>query len=367
MSKEVKKYGRVIFTLGVILVIVAMYLVAPISQASTQIANREIKISDSRPGETSVTYDFEGDHSATDVKCLEIEFCDAASGSCVAPTGMDASTAEKGTEGDWAVWTYSGWLIGTSLTVNKVYYYHATGEGSVLGTTDRSFSFNVIKNPTGANPYYARVKTYDAGAAGACSGTVIDEGIVAFAILSGVAVSATVAESLSFAADDYDIGFGTWSTTELRWATADPTAGATTEPAVGLPTQLTLSTNAAGGATITIKDIGNGTDAAGLWKSTATTNLIAAVAANPTTPPVGGGTEGYAAYGKNASSLTIDEGFNNDVTSPLAISRDLQTFATAAGAVSGAYVDLALKAAIAGDTPAGSYADTIILVCTPLY
>jgi len=352
MSKIVKKSGKVALILGLILVLMGMYFLIPISQAAS-IANREIKISDSRPSETGVTYDFEGDHSATTVKCLQIQFCTTATGSCTTPTGMDTTSATKDSA-NWSGWTAANWTI-DNTTNGTVKYTYTTGEA---GGTDYSFSTGGITNPSGAGTYYARVTTYSDDT---CS-TEVDSGVTAFAIVSGVSVSATVAETLSFSISDTSIGFGELTTGNVYYATADET-GSTTEPGAGQPTQLTISTNAQGGVTVTIKDVGDGSANAGLYDST-TGELIDAVASSS----VAAGSEGYGAYGKSASAnLTIDEGFDDDGVSDLAISRSPQTFVTASSAISSETVDLSLKAGISGTTPAGSYSDTIIFVATPVY
>ena len=358
MPEKIRRYGKSALALALILALALMFEIIPLVQADNGLPYREVKISDSRPTQTGVTYDIEANHSTTSVKCLQVEFCTTVSDTCNAPTGMDASGATKGTEGDWSGWTYANWSIGTSLTANKVYYYNSSGQ---QGGDNYSFSFNGITNPsTAATTYYARIKSYDAGAADGCSGNVVDSGVAAFAIVfSGVGVSATVEESLSFELTDYAIGFGTWTGTEKRWATANE-QGATEEPAAGQPTQVSLSTNASDGAGIAIKDIGNGSDAAGLWSGT---DLIDAVASSS----VAADTEGYGIYGKAASDLVIDEGFDNDTTGDVAISRSMLAFATAAGPVDSANVDVVPVAGIDGSTPAGSYSDTLILVATPTY
>jgi len=351
MPRSVKKYSKIVLILSLLLVLIGAYLTIPIGQAAT-ITNREVKLSDSRPSETSVTYDFEGDHSGTTVKCLQIQFCTTATGTCTIPTGMSTTSASRD-DSNWSGWTATNWTI-DNTTNGTVKYTYTTGEA---GGNNYSFSTGSITNPSGAGTYYARVTTYSDDT---CS-TEVDSGVTAFAIVSGVSVSATVAETLSFSISDTAIGFGELDTSNVYYATADET-GSTSEPTAGQPTQLTVSTNASGGVTITIQDVGDGSANAGLYDST-TSTLIAAAASSS----VSAGSEGYGAYGKSASGLTIDEGFDNDSTSDLAISRSPQTFASTSSAVSNGQVDLSLVAAIAGTTPAGSYSDTIIFIATPTY
>lgn len=168
-----------------------------------------------------------------------------------------------------------------------------------------------------------------------------------------VGVSATVQPSLSFSISDTSVGFGTLTENNVYYATGDEN-GATSEPGADLPVNLTVSTNAPNGVAITVKDANDG-----LYSSDAS-YTISAVASSA----VSGGSEGFGVYGKGAASLTIDEGFDNDTTSDVAISSSYQTFATAASSVSGADVDLVMNAGVSGTTPAGGYSDTITCIAT---
>ena len=192
--------------------------------------------------------------------------------------------------------------------------------------------------------------------------TTSDEsGKAKVAIVSGVDITATVTESLSFTIGTTALEFGTIDGANIRYTTAS--GGSNTEPSDGEPCVLTLSTNAAGGATITIHDVGNGSGSAGLYKSAAPTHLMAATAPSG----VGGTTESYAPYGKNAASnLSIEAGF--ETNGGTAVTASPQTFITASGALStNNTADLLAKAGISASTAAGSYTDTLILVATPTY
>jgi len=188
----------------------------------------------------------------------------------------------------------------------------------------------------------------------------IDAGEMAIQILTSdqVAVSGKIGTTLTFTITNPTIGFGTWTGTEKRWANSD-SSGATSEPATADLTTLGASTNATSGLTITIKSTGSGSNA-GLYSS-ATSTLIPAAAPNSITE----GTAGYAAYGANDSTdLTIEPEFAvSETTATLLITA--QSFVTATTPVSsGSTVDLALIAAVASATPAGTYSDTLTLNCT---
>ncbi len=348
MSKKVKKVGKIGIILGIIFSLVALYFGIPATKAAT-ITSRNVNISDSRTSATGVTYDFAGTTSASNTKCIQMQFCTTGSGTCTTPTGLSTTSATKVTSG-WNVFNQASWTIANPSN-GTIQLTYSTGEN---GGTNSSWVVGNITNPSSAGSYYVRINTYSNAD---CTGD-LDSGVVMFAVLSGISVTASIGETLSFSASDYAIGLGTWTGTEVRWATADE-QGATSEQGNGYPTQLTLSTNASGGTTITIHDVGNGSGSAGLYNGS---NLIPAAAANSIT----GGTAGYAVYGKNASSLTIATGFNGGSSTGV-LSTSAQTFATAGGAVSSATVDVQPKAAISSTTQPGSYSDTLIFIATPTY
>jgi hypothetical protein len=277
-----------------------------------------------------------------------MQFCTTATGTCTTPTGLSTTSATKVTSG-WNVFNQANWTLNNS-TQGTLKLTYTTGEN---GGNNSSWVVGNITNPSSAGTYFVRLNTYsDSG----CS-TAIDSGVVAFAVVSGVSVSATVAETLTFSISDTAIGFGEMDTSNIRYATADET-GSSSEPGNGQPSQLSLSTNAANGAYISIQDTGNGTNA-GLY-SVGASKLIAATAPSG----VAGGTESYAPYAKNASGLTIQSGWNSSGSSVVSLSPQLFVGRTSAGSGT---VDLAAKAGISTSTPAGSYSDTLILIATPTY
>lgn len=117
------------------------------------------------------------------------------------------------------------------------------------------------------------------------------------------------------------------------------------------PSTFTVSTNASNGVVVMIKDANDGL-------STGSYTIPAKASSNL-------GTEGYGVYGANASGgLQVDEGFDNDGASDVAISTSFQAFASSSSSVDTASVDLYVKAIISGTTGAGSYSDTITVIAT---
>jgi len=156
----------------------------------------------------------------------------------------------------------------------------------------------------------------------------------------------------------YDFS-GNFSSTNVRYATSDEN-GATSEPVAQNPTYVTISTNAPNGVIISARSEGDSSDA-GIYKSSSPTKLITAAAC----ATVDNGVESYALYVKNVgSNLTAASGFNGE-TCAGTISTIGQTILTASvPLVTNNTADVALKAATAGVTAAGSYSDVITLTAT---
>ncbi|PIR72193.1 MAG: hypothetical protein COU42_02105 [Candidatus Nealsonbacteria bacterium CG10_big_fil_rev_8_21_14_0_10_36_24] len=233
----------------------------------------------------------------------------------------------------------------------------------ILGST------GILGTTTAANNIAISVTTGTHASACGEPSTNIDSGSFALSILSDatVGVSATVDPIITFSISDLAIGFGTFSATTERFATADAT-GSTSAAPNGGPTVITITTNAPNGAIVSARSKGSGTGvegngSAGLYKSSSPTKLIAAAASSAVVT----GTEGYGLYVKNVANttgtLTIDAGFDDNASADLAISTTNQTIA-AATAVVNATADVALNAAIASTTAAGSYADVVTLTGT---
>jgi len=188
-----------------------------------------------------------------------------------------------------------------------------------------------------------------------------DVGKIGVVILNDdqVGVTATVDPTLSFSISDITVGFGSFVSTNIRYATGD-VAGSASEPAADNPTKLVVSTNGDNGATITVQDEGSGSSS-GLWSAAPISELIASDTSRNII--VVGNKKKYGLYGKNASTLVIHENFDNDATDS-ALTRAAQTFASYTGPMSSASLDLVPVAAVDATTKAGNYTDTITIICT---
>lgn len=207
-----------------------------------------------------------------------------------------------------------------------------------------------LNNPTSSNTYTITI-----------AGTFGDTGSISVVIVADdqVHVSGDIYPTLEFTISSNTVGFGTIANTNVRYATADG-VGSFSEPGNNLPVKLTVGTNALNGLTISILDKGDDVDA-GLYAVLAPELIPAA----PSTEVINNSKK-YGVYGKNASSLALSEGFDNDSNADVAISRATQTFASSASPVNGS-VDVALLVAIDSSTKPGSYADTLTIICTGNY
>lgn len=214
---------------------------------------------------------------------------------------------------------------------------------------------------------YASTHAVNAGTAGsytisiAVAGTNTATGQIGVVILDSdqIGVSATVDPTLTFAIANPTLLFGSFVGTAIRYA--NTTTGAASEPATNSTTKLTAATNGVSGWSITIQDQGSGS-AAGLYSATLSELIPTDTSAN-----VAIGSKKYGAYGKAADAgVTIHENFDND-GSDVALARTAAVFATTAAPSADKNIDLVLKGAIDATTKAGSYTDTITVICTGNY
>jgi hypothetical protein len=257
MAKIIKKHSKKALILVIAFLLVVGYFSISSSQAAT-ITNREVRISDSRPSQTGVIYDFLGDTSEVTTKCIRMRFCTSAdtNGTCTVPTGLDTTSATKETTG-WNVFNPANWTI-DNTTNGDVKLTSTTGEN---GGNSSSWVIGNITNPSTANTtFYVWINTY---ANTDCSTGPIDNGVVAFATVSGVTVSATILESLSFSvsgvtADNCPI---TGSASKINTTpTAVSYGTVNTEDFYDGCQSLTVSTNANSGYTVTIQETDQLTD-----------------------------------------------------------------------------------------------------------
>ncbi len=136
-------------------------------------------------------------------------------------------------------------------------------------------------------------------------------------------------------------------------------------------TTITITTNAANGFNLTVRDVGNTTNP-GLYKSAGSTYLIGSAdssfsnTATLSTDVDGFGIQGSTSGG-SGGTVTIAARYNqtsNDVGG-LELTDTQLAFATAP--VTSRVITATAKAAVSGAAPAGTYTDTLTYVCTGIY
>lgn len=195
-------------------------------------------------------------------------------------------------------------------------------------------------------------------------GTFAGTGTLALEIVADndVTVNATVDPSIT-------CSFSGLTTTFTSLTTgAVSTAGSTTA--------ITISTNAANGVSVTVRDDGNGTNP-GLFRSASPTYLIgSADSSYNNLVTLAAGTDGYGAKavssGGSGAALTVDGRFDasggaNEVGGLEVGAANAVSIAAGTGAMANRVLTITYMAAVSGLAPAGSYTDNVTYVCTGIF
>jgi len=373
MSKQIKKHGKTAFVIGVTIALLGAYISIPQSNA-VAITDREVQITDSRPGVTT-DYDFEGDFSTTNISCIEVIFCANATGACGEATGIDASSATTLAAG-WANW-FSANFTASNFTASRIMF---TTDTATPGGNDFSFAVQGVVNPTStaAATYFGRLTTYATGAS--CAGTTVDTGIVAFAIIDGVEITATVAETLTFAIGSVSVGdCNTSFETEAGPSTSTASAVAFGELSLNTFTHacqnITVSTNAVGGYTVRVHE---------------TTSLLDGAATIDDATGEGGMTDtttslwetntnsgfAYSCNDENGSDCVITSASmyrrfacvgSNAQCDPTTGLASAVAYMTNTGPANAANGRIEYKVSVGATQEAGSYSNEIVFVATPTF
>jgi hypothetical protein len=276
-------------------------------------------------------------------------YANAGDGTVATTSLHDSATALPGTTKTVACTKGSGSSSYDTITISGVDNLTA---GTMYGFRIADGSTEKFGTPANTTTGVITVKTNNGTSDVDTRNIVVD--IVAS---DQISISGTVDPTMTLAITDTQIGFGSITSAAVRHATSDE-AGAASEPANDAPTKVTVSTNAQSGMVVEIRDY-NANSASGLYSASASHTLTSTASTGVTL-----GADGFGVYGKHATSVTIAEAFDNDSTSDLAISNTFQTIASTTAPVSSGSFDIASVAAVAGSTPAGSYADTLTVVAT---
>jgi hypothetical protein len=192
-------------------------------------------------------------------------------------------------------------------------------------------------------------------------GTMADSGKIAVEVVtnSTVAVTGQVDPQISCSIAGNSSAFGTFTMGSV-------TTGGTTPV-------WTISTNATGGYSLSVKSAGSGTYA-GLYSSGASYTIKSADSAENSTADLSvAATIGYGAQATKSdgdagsATTTIAAPYTSTSNTVGRLQLTPQNVASATGPVSNATVTTTLKAKVTGLVPSGSYVDTLTYVCTGIF
>lgn len=334
----------------------------------------KLQINNSQSGATNVIYGFFFTTTVTTaIKQIGIKFCTtpgAWGDACTVPTGFDPGTPTLASDN----------IAGTGRTVSDP---NTGGERMriVVGTpatqsTQAMFlNFTGVTNQSTADTtFFARIRTFsDTGT------TEIDSGQVAAATLTStsIAMTATVDPSFSFSVAGVSSGGSVNGATTTITTTANtiPFGSLTAlTPSIGAH-DVTVTTNAGGGYTVTASNSATITGNPPLVSGTNNIDSFSGTNAAPTTwsSPAGGTANintGY--FGYTTEDATLCTGTADRFTSS---GGDKWAGSTITGeevicnatGVSAQTVRLGWEVEVNAIQPAGGYAGTVILVATPTY
>ncbi len=343
--------------LAILLAFTSLLAMSSSSQAAV-IDTTSTSISDSRIGETGVSYTLTlGNITASAIECITIEFDTEPDGSGSLPPGMNITSVGLG-GGSTFIPIPASWT--PAVNSNIVSLVNTSGEtpGNVDGGT--IILTGITNGSTKATAYYTVVNTF---ANDDCTGAVDTNGVASFIFTEGVLITATVDSALSFDITDSDCNLGNLPLTGTH---------------KGCDIDFSVASNSANGWTVSAKGDSAGTNAS-LYNSNASATITALTTAG------GLGTIGAAeAFGFNlaaSNTTTPDTGtaLSGDTTG-VSIASDYNTantfkwpgttnevILTDTGTSPGTNATILVGANRSSVTPSGSYSTILVLTIVASY
>ncbi len=278
---------------------------------------------------------------------LPTEFGDIATGTC--PWGILATTTET---------------------------FRCTADDTVATNTPYIITIDDVTNPSASSTYHIYIKTHQSG------GAVIEQGDMMVAIVDGVSVTATVPSTLTFEITGLD------ADTNVNGATTNATSTANSIPFGALDynatttigQQLSVTTNASGGFTVTVQQnrnltSDNGSDIDAFIEGDAASTTAVAWA-DPVANLNDENTYGH--FGLTSEDSSLDggafgagnyKGFPNALTTdpvyPIEVMYHNGPADGSGPDVGSTQVAYSIK--ITSLQEAGDYTNTLTYICTPTY
>lgn len=375
---------------------------------AAQVQTRSIKMSDSTPGASGVTYQLSFMNSPTATQELVIEFC--------TDTPLVGATCDTTDTTHLPTLTGAAVSAGT-LTTPATNQLHVKGL-TISASSTFTLDFTGVVNPTYTGTFYARLVTYDTANAqtsdnytgGSNTGTYTDYGGFALTTVRQITVTARVMETLTFCVSGEPIDNATAGSDAVVRSGCASAQTPSVDIGSGTPKVLSaaqidadsawtqLSTNATGGAIIRMKAT-NTCAVAGLSSTGGAACSIPGLPGSATNGSVASAmTAGTAAFGlfvadstattgvANSTGglvngdLNYNDGVNTNTAAPSSLfyGMDRQSgtgaqgvmtvygdpIAASAGPVSQENNELVFAATSSLTTPAGIYTGNEILIAT---
>lgn len=300
-------------------------------------------LSDSRPSQEDVTYQFEwSDVTDTTARCIEITFSTDFEDT-VLPTDMDSTSASFSSSSTMTP-TPASWSL-NATTNGLLVLTNATGESLVDGT----LIFEGIDNSSFTTAeIFGLINTYDDVA---CTNR-IDFGAIAFVLTDGQLVTMTVVPQLTFTIEGVELGQGingalSTVTTETGTNLVEFGVLSTVDNQIAAHS-LNISTNALFGYTVFVKYTGP------LSYMTAQIDDHTGTNAAPTAFPAAG----VEAFGYTTDSF--------DENTWAGFTTEFEPISTASGPQDDTF-GFGYQVGIGSLTPAGTYSTTVVFQATPTY
>lgn len=325
------------------------------------LSSSTLLLSDSRPTQASVTYQFTSDGftTGTAIQCIELDLGTNSDGTGDAGVGVGSATLDANTIDADGTWT-----VASNDTTDVLQATTAGGQNP--DATSGSITWGSITNGSTADTtYFGVFTTYtDASCTG---GNEVDTAVVTFIYKNGTLVSLTIDPTLSFSIASVTSGttVNGASTTVNSGATSIDFQNSVTSGSPGVSAHdLTIGTNATGGYTAYIKHTGLLTNGASDTIDNWTGTNLSPAGSFPTTAEAWG-------YTTEDSSLSaIGDGadrFTNPGNEWAGFSTTNQEVAFSATPVSGELTQVGHQVSVASSTEAGTYQTTIVYTVASTY
>lgn len=343
-------------------------IIAASPAKAASITNAQVQLSDVRPQQPNVTYDFSFTlNSASVIKSFQAQSCTTAASTCTTPSGFTSALAGLTTQPS-GFGAASGWVNDSTAGSLRV----KNSSNATTPATNQTISFGGITNPTNPGSYYLRLAAYSDDN----YTNLTDEAAITINITPAVTLSLTVDPTITF-----DVS-GLPSSTVYKGslATSDRCQDSSNAITFGTNTlplssdvdydcaqQLTTSTNGQSGYEVTVNGVVPGNDFINTSNPTITIADWTGTNDTPSPTPTSGQAELFG-YTTNASTLSgSPDRFSLSDNLFAALSDSPAQVAHSAGSVANDQVNVAYRLRFHVLSPSGSFQAKVVYTCLPTF